>query len=141
MMGLPCLYGTDWWDNSFGNFHNGTDQGKNCDSQCNSNHSVNGLCNSLSCTIRLCMIRSESSSTLHLHAHYAAYNLNLPARGQVVHRAASQPSPHPGNISQSGQICHHCHVKILGSTRIQREINDGVVCGFVVFLLLVNKNR
>lgn len=51
--------------------------------QCIRSHPVNGACNSLSCTIRLCVIRSDRSSMLALHAHGHASN-SATVRGQLA---------------------------------------------------------
>lgn len=48
-------------------FHYVTHQAKYSGPQCISSHPVNGACNSLSCTIRLCVIRSDRSSMLRVH--------------------------------------------------------------------------
>lgn len=60
-----------------------TRQAKSSSPQCVGSPAPNGACNSLSCTIRSCAIRSVSSGTFALHALCVAFNFAI-FRSQVT---------------------------------------------------------
>lgn len=82
---LQRLGGMDWWHNhsSFGKFPLCHTSGRKSGPQSIGSHPANGACNSLSCTIRSCVIRSESSSMFALHVRYVASNFAT-VRSQVT---------------------------------------------------------
>lgn len=101
-------------------FHYVTHQAKYPGPRCS--HAVNGACNSLSCTISPCVIRTRAAACfLCVHATSCLQLGN--SQGPGFHVGAHRPSPHPWKISQSGQTFHHCNVKIP-----RENMEDGVVC-------------
>lgn len=95
---------------------------------CLSSRAVNGACNSLSCTMRLCPI--GALATAHFLPMHTITRIQLgsskPRSG--FHVGAHWPLPHPGQNIPGGESSHGCNAKTKTTRLGKSVVRDKYAC-------------